>query len=322
MWGSNGIELIDPNQGYIGDCWIVAAASCVAQTPERIRKLFVTDDLNNAGVYTVTLYLMGIPVTVTVDDYLPFWAGSNNLTYASASSDGALWMPILEKAAAKLYGNYEMLVGGWMGPAIQTLTGSPFFDVYHSEMSVDELWDWINVKMEEEWMITAGSPYGDGSDKTQNSIGVAYMHAYTMLGTETLSNGQRLVRMRNPWGVEKFKGPYADWRKNEWGEFLGESDKWTDALKAELEYVSADDGMWYITMEDYHWSFSDTTANPNIDNWHASHYAAFEVATPETHTENITISSDVDQMVYISAYTYDSQHIRNGLCYDEDAIKN
>ena len=80
--------------------------------------------------------------------------------------------------------------------------------------------------------------------------------------------------------------------------------------------------MWYITMEDYHWSFSDTTANPNIDDWHSSHYAAFEVATPELHTENITISSDVDQMVYISAYTYDSQHIRNGLCYDEDAIKN
>lgn len=72
MWGHNGIELIDPNQGYLGDCWIVAAASCVAQTPERIRKLFVTDELNDAGVYSVTLYMMGIPVTVTVDDYLPF----------------------------------------------------------------------------------------------------------------------------------------------------------------------------------------------------------------------------------------------------------
>jgi len=30
MWGYNGVELIDPNQGYIGDCWIIAAASCVA----------------------------------------------------------------------------------------------------------------------------------------------------------------------------------------------------------------------------------------------------------------------------------------------------
>ena len=118
MWGSNGIEFTDPDQGSLGDCWIVAAASSVAQTPERIRKLFVTDELNNAGVYSVTLYMMGIPVTVTVDDYLPFESGTSDLVYASASSDKALWMPILEKAAAKLYGNYEMLSGGMMGPAI------------------------------------------------------------------------------------------------------------------------------------------------------------------------------------------------------------
>lgn len=170
-------------------------------------------------------------------------------------------------------------------------------------------------------MVTAGSPYGDGSDKLTNDIGVAYMHAYTMLGTETLSNGQRLVRMRNPWGVEKFKGPFHDWRSDDWGNFLGESEYWTEDLKNELEYVQANDGMWYIRMEDYHYSFSDTTANPNIDEWHLSHYAAFEVDTPDVHYETITISSDVDQMVYISAYTYDSQHIRNGFCYNEDDVR-
>lgn len=72
MWGTNGIELVDPNQGSLGDCWFVAAASAVAQTPGRIRSLFMTDELNENGVYTVQLYSMGIPVTVTVDDRLPF----------------------------------------------------------------------------------------------------------------------------------------------------------------------------------------------------------------------------------------------------------
>lgn len=62
MWGSNGIDVADPVQGYIGDCWIIAAASCVAQTPHRIEKVFLTEDLNNAGVYSVQLYVMGIPV--------------------------------------------------------------------------------------------------------------------------------------------------------------------------------------------------------------------------------------------------------------------
>ena len=119
MWGSNGIEFTDPNQGAIGDCWIIAAASCVAQEPERIKKLFLIDHLNDAGVYAVQLYVMGIPVTVTVDEYLPFYYPDDDyMIYGRKSNDGALWMPILEKAAAKLFGNYEMLSGGWMGPAI------------------------------------------------------------------------------------------------------------------------------------------------------------------------------------------------------------
>jgi len=65
------------------------------------------------------MYMMGIPVTVTVDEFLPFsYGGESGLVYGGVSPDKAMWMPILEKAAAKLYGNYEMLSGGWMGPAV------------------------------------------------------------------------------------------------------------------------------------------------------------------------------------------------------------
>ncbi len=118
LWGRDNVSFEDPNQGNLGDCWIVAAASCVAKNPERIKKIFLTEGLNTAGVYALQLYVMGIPVTVTVDDHILNWSESANPTYASKAEDGAMWMPILEKAAAKLYGNYEMLSGGWMGPVI------------------------------------------------------------------------------------------------------------------------------------------------------------------------------------------------------------
>ena len=45
-----------------------------------------------------------------------------------------------------------------------------------------------------------------------------------------------------------------------------------------------------------------------------TYFAAFDVDTPEEHEEIIDITSSEAQRVYISAYTYDPQHIRNGEC--------
>ena len=112
------------------------------------------------------MYVMGIPVTVTVDEYLPLlYKSTQGLVYGNHSVDGALWMPILEKAAAKLFGNYEMLSGGWMGPAVQTLTGAPYFNTQHAEIGIDELWDQLKERLDTNWMITAASFVGTGSDQ-------------------------------------------------------------------------------------------------------------------------------------------------------------
>ena len=82
------------------------------------------------------MYVMGIPVTVTVDEYLPFVQFEDEdeiyMVYGKPSrQDRGLWMPILEKVAAKLFGNYEMLVGGDERIAVSALTGAPFFQTMH-----------------------------------------------------------------------------------------------------------------------------------------------------------------------------------------------
>ena len=77
MWGREGISFADPRQGFIGDCWMIAASSVTAQNPDRIKEIFHIESLNSAGVYSLDLFIMGIPVTVTIDDYLPFWKDTN-----------------------------------------------------------------------------------------------------------------------------------------------------------------------------------------------------------------------------------------------------
>ena len=135
MFGRDAISPKDAQQGGLGDCWMVAASSAVASDPERIKKIFLTQTLNSAGVYALQFYLLGVPVTVSVDEQLPFktdWKGDYRTIYGAPGVDGSLWFPILEKAAAKMYGNYEMLSGGWMGPAVQMLTGAPYYETKHN----------------------------------------------------------------------------------------------------------------------------------------------------------------------------------------------
>jgi len=53
--------------------------------------------------------------------------------------------------------------------------------------------------------------------------GLVAGHAYALHSVHTLSNGVRLVRLSNPWGVDVYTG---DWSDN--------SSLWTATLRAEV----------------------------------------------------------------------------------------
>ena len=72
LWG-DGVSADDIEQGACGNCWVLAAASAIADNqPDKMKSIFLNQDhdLNKAGIYAVTLYPLGVPHTVVVDDYL------------------------------------------------------------------------------------------------------------------------------------------------------------------------------------------------------------------------------------------------------------
>jgi hypothetical protein len=55
----------------------------------------------------MTLYALGVPHTVVVDDYVPVYSHDNTDTiYGNLSPDNSMWGAIYEKAMAKYFGNY------------------------------------------------------------------------------------------------------------------------------------------------------------------------------------------------------------------------
>jgi hypothetical protein len=65
---------IDPNdirQGSLGNCWFLAAIASLAENPALVRRLFITDEYNDFGIYQLRICKNGEWVVVTIDDYVP-----------------------------------------------------------------------------------------------------------------------------------------------------------------------------------------------------------------------------------------------------------
>ena len=134
FWGFDGYASRDDiKQGSIGNCWLMAAVSACAEVPGTIEKNFGVNaetSFNNAvGFYDVQLNYLNVPITIRVDEVVPTF-NSYTTTIFSAMINKGVWTPVIEKAFAKLYGNYSALVGYWSQIAIANLIGTPGFKIY------------------------------------------------------------------------------------------------------------------------------------------------------------------------------------------------
>lgn len=115
--------------------------------------------------------------------------------------------------------------------------------------------------------MTTGTP-GDEEGPDQSENGLYNTHAYTVLGAVVLSTGDKLIKVRNPFGhdhEEWDSGYVGKWNDND-------SDNWTEALKTELNYVPANDGTFYMDYEEFHASMTETWINPSTLNWEQDYF--------------------------------------------------
>ena len=151
LWGPSGVIPGDVAQGDLGNCWLMAAISAYAEYSSRIHDLFHNTQKSPSGLYGLNMYVLGVPTTIWVDDYIAFktneWTGEKNLFYGQVGADTALWGALIEKALAKSVGNFWHLDTGINADGIAMLNGGPYDEIRHwdpnTRPSVDEFWNII-----------------------------------------------------------------------------------------------------------------------------------------------------------------------------------
>ena len=122
-WAWTGTGTVEA--GTMGLTGFLAALQVCAQNPVILRQCLVCP-YPTLGLYVVRFYKNGAPVKVLIDDCLPVVNGVMLLS-GSSSNLNELWVPLLEKAYAKLHGCYKALEAIPIQAALLDLTGSAPF---------------------------------------------------------------------------------------------------------------------------------------------------------------------------------------------------
>lgn len=260
----------DVTQGRLGNCWFVAASSCLASVKEIWHKV-IPDDKNQdwdeekpdeyQGIFRFQFWRFGYWMEVVVDDMLP--TINDQLVFIHSQSRNEFWSALLEKAYAKLFGNYEALDGGELSEALEDFTGgvSDTLDLIKMEVAAKAeervaLFARMQKEMDRHSLMAASIPATKADEmEACTDIGLVKGHAYGITAVKNVHlegsglfgifNREKLpmVRLRNPWGQCEWKGAFSD-GSSEW-------DKIDKSDRAKVGLVFEDDGEFWMTFEDF-----------------------------------------------------------------------
>jgi len=218
----DGFAASDIKQGGNGDCWWLAAVATIAHRRDLMERVCVARD-EECGVYGFVFQRDGEWVSTVVDDNLylskadfdhygdtydstgkrarehrkRYQTGSEALYFAKCADKNETWLPLLEKAYAKVHGDYEAISGGWSGEAVEDMTGGVTTTVCTNRvLKKDKLWKELAFADGE--FVFALSAIGTGWDWQKG--GLALGHAYSILQAreevDEEGNKVRLVQIR------------------------------------------------------------------------------------------------------------------------------
>ena len=169
--------------------------------------------------------------------------GSDTLYFSHCKDSNETWLPLIEKAYAKVHGDYQAIEGGITGEGIEDLTGGVSTVLYPEHvLDKDKLWEEI-LECNNSFLFGCSSRRAGSDADPKDAEGFVRGHAYTVLAArEVTSKGKpvRLIKIRNPWGCQEWNGAWSDGSK-----------EWTPDIMKELDHTFGDDGIFWISFQDF-----------------------------------------------------------------------
>lgn len=210
-------------QGMLGDCWFLCACAALQKSKYLLAKVIppgqpIWRDEKYRGCFTCRIWQFGHWVEVTIDDRLPCLGGK--LCFSQCQTEDVFWLPLLEKAYAKVHGSYEQLWAGQVADALVDLTGglaerwalkdpcrSTEKERASKVLEKEVLRKLMNLK---EKCVMSCSVFSS----RQGTSDLGEFHAFIVVDMQDLSkvSGKEIVllRIRNPWGRRCWKGPWRE----------------------------------------------------------------------------------------------------------------
>ena len=238
-----GISPSDIRQGALGNCYFLCSLASLAEQPELIKRLFDVQQINEFGVYNVWLNIDGSWKSFIVDEYFPSTQTQRGWDLAFSKTDQKeLWVILLEKAYAKAYGSYWDIIGGDPVHALRDLTGAPY-DRIEDYSDLNAAWEKLKLYNAQNFIITCFTKSTEVTEE-KSGEGIVSGHAYSILDVREVMDSRgrpaRILQIRNPWGKFEWTGSFSD-----------SSPLWTPQAKADLKIEAKDDGVFWISFEDF-----------------------------------------------------------------------
>jgi hypothetical protein len=211
-FASSGASQNDINQGYLGDCYLLAGLAEVAkQNPNAISSM-VTANGNNT--YGVRFYVNGVADYVTVNSSLA--NGGSIFNYGKN-----IWGSLVEKAYAQLQSSNSWTAignGGWPRYALEAITGASTITDYTGSSG-----SWSATTYNQSLVaVSRSTGYStswlqntliSGLSKGYDAILTSWTNAKDSSGKTTLvashamsitgyNSATSMFQIRNPWGSE------------------------------------------------------------------------------------------------------------------------